>query len=73
VGEIHVRTSPVEVPALGSRGGKTSGGAAPGPRTRETVGEVEATLVWRVAAEAEAGEARKSHACPRGRKGVKRL
>ena len=69
VGEIHVRTSPVEVPALGSRGGKTSGGAAPGPRTRETVYEVEATLVWRVAAEAEAGEARSPSSVREGKGG----
>ena len=34
------------------------GGAAPGPRTRETADEAEATLSQRVAAEAEAGEVR---------------
>jgi hypothetical protein len=61
----NIRTSPVEVkvPAPGSRGGKTSGVAAPGQKTRETVVEAEAAHS-RVAAEAEAGEARKSHACP---------
>jgi len=52
-------------------GRENFGGAAPGPRTRETVCEAEAILQTRVAVEAEAGEARKSHACPRG-KGVKR-
>jgi hypothetical protein len=39
------------------------GGAAPGPRTRETADEAEATLKPRVAAEAEAGEIR-AHALP---------
>jgi hypothetical protein len=34
------------------------GGAAPGPRTRETADEAEVTLRERVAAEAEAGETR---------------
>jgi hypothetical protein len=34
------------------------GGAAPGPRTRETADEAEVTLRERVAAEAEAGEIR---------------
>jgi hypothetical protein len=34
------------------------GGAAPGPRTRETADEAEVTFRERVAAEAEAGEVR---------------
>jgi hypothetical protein len=34
------------------------GGAAPGPRTRETADEAEVTLRERVAVEAEAGETR---------------
>jgi hypothetical protein len=70
--QTQIRPSPVEVSAPGSRGGKSSGVAAPGPWTRETVCEAEATLQKRVAVEAEAGEARKSHACPRRGKGVKR-
>jgi hypothetical protein len=59
------------------------GGAAPGPRTRETADEAEATLKTRVAAEAEAGEARvhalssqhtrgegiRKHACREGERG----
>jgi intein-encoded DNA endonuclease-like protein len=48
----------VEVSAPGSRGGKSSGVAASGPWTRETVCEAEATLQKRVAVEAEAGETR---------------
>jgi len=70
--QTQVRTSPVEVPAPGSRGGWTSGGAAPGPRTRETISEAEAAHVWRAAAEAETDEARKFLACPRGEKGGER-
>jgi hypothetical protein len=66
----QVRPSPVEVPASRSRGGKTSGVAAPGPRTRETVVEAEVTQT-RVAAEAEAGEARSPTPVREG-KGVKR-
>jgi len=54
----QIRPSPVEV-------------SAPGPRTRETVCEAEATLQTRVAVEAEAGEAR-SPTPVRGGKGVKR-
>jgi hypothetical protein len=73
VGETHVRASPVEGPAPGSRGGESSGGAAPGPRTRGTVGEAEAALVWRAAAEAEAGEAKSTTPVREGEKGVKRL
>jgi hypothetical protein len=48
------------------------GGAAPGPKTRETVGEAEAALQTGVAAEAEAGEARSPTPVREGGKGVKR-
>jgi hypothetical protein len=68
--QTRVRTPRAPVPGT-PRGDKSYGRGAPAPRTRETVCEAEATLQKRVAVEAEAGEARKSHACPRG-KGVKR-
>jgi hypothetical protein len=72
VSENQIRTSSVEeVPAPGSRGGKTSGVAAPGPRTRETAAEAEAALQTGVAVEAEAGEARSPTPVREG-KGVKR-
>jgi hypothetical protein len=69
--QTRVRTPRAPVPGT-PRGDKSYGRGAPAPRTRETVCEAEATLQKRVAVEAEAGEARKSHACPRGKE-VKRL
>jgi hypothetical protein len=69
--QTQVRPSPVGVSAPGGRGGKSSGVAAPGPRTRETVVEAEAAHS-RVAAEAEAGEARSPTPVRGGGKGVKR-
>jgi hypothetical protein len=47
------------------------GGAAPGPRTRETVFEAEAILQTRVAVEAEAGEARSPTPVRGGKEGEK--
>jgi hypothetical protein len=69
--QTQIRPSPVEVSAPGSRGGKSSGVAAPGPWTRETVCEAEATLQKRVAVEAEAGEVRSPTPVRGGGKGVR--
>jgi len=52
-------------------GRENFGGAAPGPRTRETVCEAEAILQTRVAVEAEAGEARSPTPVRGGKEGEK--
>ena len=54
VSRTEVRTP--RAPAPGAGGVEVKGGAAPGPRTRETADEAEATLFQRVASEAEAGK-----------------
>jgi hypothetical protein len=84
--QVQVWTPRAPVPGT-PRGDKPYGRGAPAPEYRETADEAEATLKTRVAAEAEAGEARvhalssqltrgegtRKHAClPRGGKGVKK-
>jgi hypothetical protein len=59
------------IPAPGDGAGESRGGAAPGPRTRETVFEAEAILQTRVAVEAEAGEARSPTPVRGGKEGEK--